>query len=1099
MSRPDQSGTPASRQPPLSFKTVPGRNRTQKWNEAKSPNYDGDDWGGFDPYDEYAGHDGTESDEHNPPLPSIARQQSFDVGSERRQFSAPSYPAERRASPAMSSSSGQASDHGRRARDPADPPPSLQSSLAQSSAPPKVLTRKASANSVSSTSSSKSPDKPLPFIRPSDIYKRMAEEKEKERLSMDSSRPSMESLQREGTPSNSQRPLSTVQERPGSTDISTLLDTHVASMQSEESGPQSRTYNPLPKHTVPSAPSPEVRPSIGTNLIPDRSEDHQLSSLVQDAFYRDPDASVSNYSDNNVVSRSNTDSTSAISPIMSRIPSAAAANERYTNFQSPVSSIAEEPNTAASHSRNVSAETMIPSKFHQTAAASHHQRSFSPALPSPNNSPARTPDLSTVEPRRLSGPLTAEIAADQSPAVLTHDGHPTEMIADHQPLQNVDYSAREADLAQEARNVTETSSQADDIGSKEQSMQSNFLSDRAIDGGPLKREWSFDASPGLSQRGSEEILSVPRPPPAPERLNSFQPQLPGQWVSATPTPAIEERGPVLSMPVAEDQSKLETRPHPLSNALDPPDLSATPKHSPVEAQDNFALSAVKNAGAALGAAFLSTAGTNHQNRDFAASSRTNETETAPSQLRGSSGEVYPSHPPFNRQMSTAISESNASFTSDRPPTPPAKDESLNPQPPTTTARSMGVQPATTTADNSAHPHDEPSHIRRRSTSSAESIATDFESDRLRRDIVRSLDMSKDAAARDAHLVEPGTTATKDHVPNPGPSATTRTGFLDQRFSWEAQADPSQATTATPIAIVGELPGDEDRQSYERPDDGQHLHVVNAPREELQSPIVSPIEPAEQRRAVDTFQPSMDTLGVPGTAAADRDQLSPSPISFNESTGIPSYYAGLHEDRLDSVAPQPIESQPSSPVTAPSGQHEASPIAQAEQQQKRQSGRIPPFREILALRTPPERIQAYHDTRQTFATMDTGLQDWLTTIFTEHPEHNHLKSARPNESVFTDSTRGNKYNPGLLKMKQRGSGHDGGDRKLFPNVSRTSEGGPATPPKDISEASRQQMEKMQAKGKDIMKTAGVLGGKAQAGAKGLFAKGKSRFARGDKVE
>jgi len=36
--------------------------------------------------------------------------------------------------------------------------------------------------------------KPLPFVRPADIYKRMDEEKEKERLSMDSSRPSMDSV-----------------------------------------------------------------------------------------------------------------------------------------------------------------------------------------------------------------------------------------------------------------------------------------------------------------------------------------------------------------------------------------------------------------------------------------------------------------------------------------------------------------------------------------------------------------------------------------------------------------------------------------------------------------------------------------------------------------------------------------------------------------------------------------------------------------------------------------------------------------------------------------------------------------------------------------
>jgi hypothetical protein len=44
----------------------------------------------------------------------------------------------------------------------------------------------------------------------------------------------------------------------------------------------------------------------------------------------------------------------------------------------------------------------------------------------------------------------------------------------------------------------------------------------------------------------------------------------------------------------------------------------------------------------------------------------------------------------------------------------------------------------------------------------------------------------------------------------------------------------------------------------------------------------------------------------------------------------------------------------------------------------------------------------------------------------------------------------------------------------------------------------QTQQMQAKGKDLLHTAGVLSGKGMTSAKGLFAKGKSRFNR-DKVE
>lgn len=45
----------------------------------------------------------------------------------------------------------------------------------------------------------RSDEKPLPFVRPADIYRRMDEEKEKERRSQESSRPSLDSVRREAT------------------------------------------------------------------------------------------------------------------------------------------------------------------------------------------------------------------------------------------------------------------------------------------------------------------------------------------------------------------------------------------------------------------------------------------------------------------------------------------------------------------------------------------------------------------------------------------------------------------------------------------------------------------------------------------------------------------------------------------------------------------------------------------------------------------------------------------------------------------------------------------------------------------------------------
>jgi hypothetical protein len=73
----------------------------------------------------------------------------------------------------------------------------------------------------------------------------------------------------------------------------------------------------------------------------------------------------------------------------------------------------------------------------------------------------------------------------------------------------------------------------------------------------------------------------------------------------------------------------------------------------------------------------------------------------------------------------------------------------------------------------------------------------------------------------------------------------------------------------------------------------------------------------------------------------------------------------------------------------------------------------------------------------------------------------------------------KHSPSILKI--------GGERKA--STTSTTAAAPAT----SSSGGHADVEKMQAKGKDFMKSAG-------AGAKGLFAKGKSRFGRsGEKVE
>lgn len=149
--------------------------------------------------------------------------------------------------------------------------------------------------------------------------------------------------------------------------------------------------------------------------------------------------------------------------------------------------------------------------------------------------------------------------------------------------------------------------------------------------------------------------------------------------------------------------------------------------------------------------------------------------------------------------------------------------------------------------------------------------------------------------------------------------------------------------------------------------------------------------------------------------------------------------------------------------------------------------IPPFRNILALKNPDARIRTYNDTRQTFADMHTGLSDWVAGMVESNPEYanltNNPQGALPPALQTSGTLRpGHRASPSIAKFAPRfGGASDAPQRSQSVSAGAADEG---KAPVDI--------EKLQQRGKAVMKGAGVLGGKAQAGAKGLLAKGRSRF-------
>ncbi|OJJ75592.1 hypothetical protein ASPBRDRAFT_26160 [Aspergillus brasiliensis CBS 101740] len=140
-----------------------------------------------------------------------------------------------------------------------------------------------------------------------------------------------------------------------------------------------------------------------------------------------------------------------------------------------------------------------------------------------------------------------------------------------------------------------------------------------------------------------------------------------------------------------------------------------------------------------------------------------------------------------------------------------------------------------------------------------------------------------------------------------------------------------------------------------------------------------------------------------------------------------------------------------------------------------------FREILAMKTSEERVRAFNDTRAKFGTIDTGLNQWISVTVQTHPEHNDVveKSAKLTTTGAKAPVPRGKFPKlaalGKADLSPSGSGHA---RR------------PSAPLGAMM--NKQQVEQ---RGKELLHTAGVLGGRAGEAAKGFFARSRSKLKGG----
>ena len=991
------------------------------------------------------------------------------------------------------------------------------------------------------------------FVRPADIYRRMQEEKERERQSQESARPSLDGIMgahRDESPSKSgddgdatrkRKPaLESVAERKSEYGLDGLLSAENVKQKPPSRGPNGSPVLPeisgfesgfgegfgtsfmdnspqannaksssvapkealaltqdKPKSVVdpvvdttraapPTSQQSDVLSPTSATLSPVNESDlqHQQSvgfrSAVHTAFDQPVRHSPSSASGS--VGRSNSESTSVISPIISRAPSSA----NPTVEEPRISTITEEP----SDSRPMSSESIPTPKGGSSdsrRASSHsipapfipgHRRDMS--TPSPDNSPARTPNLEVN--RQLRNPQEVEIAT----ATPTSANHSSSFASHWAPNDTTESTA--PGVANEVRTPNSGSAV---VASQQSPVTTSIPAGRESPSKGRVRDLADKYDAG-SRRGSDsssksatkgfDVVQGSRP--ASDRLESFRPNLPGSWTSyTTNAPAPKTPEPPKSEPKAEPEQKPESKSE-----------STVAEQLP----DPFAAAAA--AGSALAGAFLSaTGGGQTPEPDEKRESPKQDTVIHPEAQRSlmprteSASSIVPTPLEMKTDHPGQIEEGEEFF----PPIEPLKQR-------TPTGSTGNLNEAV-----------QSQQIRPSTDLSTESSPSDQESDRLRKEIVRELSpqvesFGESTSNRNRPTEEQSNTQPHDSMLLPseydsywngstdgdavsrGPShhqvnvrsdsrnvqtpeqPQPSTGASPERPQPSTGASPErpQPSTTTPSFTVSSAPdvptSKESEFGQTQSDSAKSLGVEQPGLVNRFSwePLPEEIRPSAPNTAEKSaFTPTPQDSGEQGQSSIPPKQEP------NTNKELPRDPETIQNVDSSSLLQQDREKQQMALGSYQPNDGDVTPTAipPVSEQTK-----IPAFREILALQSPSERIQKFNATREQFANMNTGLAHWVLTTTNELPEHSDLIQNGGSFVFRTPLTR---------------ASAEGRNPNTITSSTPTPTSTPGKP--GYSPASSKQS----SKGKDLLHSAGIFGGKANSKAKGFFAKGKSRFKGG----
>ena len=1042
--------------------------------------------------------------------------------------------------------------------------PPRKSSVGQQQQPPTSHPNPASSPSAQTTRprEGSSTSARSPFVRPADIYKRMEEERERERRSQDSTRPNLEIVtdrsQRTSSPEiksdkeigqRLRANVDLVSERkdeqglprvdPGPQGIPIVPESEPEKRRttsksfdlvgtskygsSQSSGLSGKMMLPDPTRMsgfgegfgasfmgssnsslynqdgkVESAHALDQAAAENDSKAPQDKSDlrHQPSkgytSAVHQAFDNAQDQvppTPSSVADSSVA-RSTSGGTSAVSPIMSRGPSAVNKEQGHElpsieDVTTPTQENDDERSRALPGTSTQASKP--PTKAIESNDASQpapgfkmgHRRETSP--PSPENSPAKTPVLASMS--RLKYPQEAELAQTTPTPTDSVPSASNSFRQADRPASPIKIANERSDSPSGGR--VKNLSERFEAPSRPDSAQSETTPRQSV---------IAPASPHASSPESSR--------PVTKRLETFRPHLPGGWQSeasiAPPTPQSSAESAVQS-----------SRFPPKTQSKDPSQSTSPEKQAPFAepaANDpsKSAFAAAAQAGNALATAISTAAGV-----------------TRPSDQKSLPAKPGSPHPDTLAQdtSKSLINEGKSELREDVTPSPSsARDKASNNTPSGGVVKQTSSLPPISTRESSG----------------------EYESDRLRREIVRELDsdLRSDPTTATTESSKGASRYPTNESLKSGPSQKS-TGIPSEYDSyWDEDSDgnngplslestregyshpghqqqPSDAGTITQQAPIAPLTPSTPVQKPESPAPLTRKFSWEQPLAEIPSNKGSEPKVSHIPNPVGIKSQTEDRFSTAHSAATDPEPLHPSVPESAQPKELPgddhlNFIPELsatpkltlntfqeketHTPSSTAVMPAELDSSRELDTGISSARPDVRPTAQdlrseAERHQEVQRDpttnetptsqiqpppqpppvstsmpKTPAFREILSLKSGQERIHAFTTTQQQFAAYDSGLDHWLASTLNNLPEHSDLvKSSgmfgRPGQGLTSRPT-----GQGQLNTRS-GTPNLGGKIKT---------------------------QQVQAKGKEFLHSAGVFGGKANVAAKGLFSKGRNKL-------